>query len=291
MFRVKFVVKTLGNFDGAGRANDRFSKRLLYRINRLITLKIIRKASVIDACTMQFVERHKKNLGSSGVKLELVENATNVERFYPMDGAFVRKELGLDEYDPIVCFVGGRPRDECWGLIEVSGKLIESYSKCGILFVGGRDVDVLAERAYELGTIDRCILIGQVKYEDVPKYINCADVCVSLTPMGRISEIGNSSQKIRQYISCGKPVIAPKGENLFIEEHGLGKLVNTDNMEEIFEAISYYFDLKSHQMKEIAIRAREYAVANLTVKLALEKRLTFWKRALTLKDGDLIVTL
>jgi glycosyltransferase involved in cell wall biosynthesis len=277
IFNRNVAIKTLGNYDGAGRLNDTFIKKLLYRLNSIITRQIVSRASAIDACTPQFIERHKSVFGNSQKRYELIENVTNTKTFHPMERNHVRELLGLSGYDPIVGFVGGRPDEESWPLIEGSVKLTQRFPKCGIVFVGGRGINRLKERAEVLGTHERCVFAGQVEYDRVTQYINAFDVCVSLTSMRKMAVIGNSSQKIRQYIACGKPVIASRGGNHFIEKYGLGILVNSDDVEQVCLAIAHYFNLNINQREEISKKLRSYAEKNLCVETALKKRLCFWQ--------------
>jgi len=279
VFGKKYVVKTLGDFCGTGRTNDGFVRKTLYGLNKIVTLPVLLGASAIDACTQKLIDCHRKHLKHWRGKFKLIENATNIEMFHPMDEENVRKRLGLEKYDHIVGYVGGRPDIGARALIEVSPRLVGTYPNCGIVFVGGRGIDELKKRARDLQTFNRCLFTGQIKYEELPRYINSFDVCVSLPPMERVAGIGNSSQKVRQYIACGKPVISVRGENLFIEKYGIGKLVDTGSVEEVYEAVSYFFDLDRESRTEISKKAREYAIKNLSIEAALDKRLEFWEKA------------
>jgi glycosyltransferase involved in cell wall biosynthesis len=278
VFKRNFVIKTLGDFYGSGRLSDGFVKKSLYKLNTKLTIRIASKVSAIDAPTKTFVNFHQKHIRGRKIKFKVIENATNLDTFYPMDRDRAKKRLGFENFKQIVGFVGGRPDFQVRALIEVSPKLTKAYPDCGIVIVGGRGIDQLKARAKELETINHFVFAGQVDYEELVDYINSFTVCVSLPPMDRVMAVGNSSQKARQYIACGKPVISPIGDNLFIEDLKLGKLVNTDDLDEIFRAISHYFDLDDQALNSFSKRAREYATDHLSTDAALLQRFNFWGR-------------
>ena len=66
--------------------------------------------------------------------------------------------------------------------------------------------DKLIEITSELGVSDKFTFTGRVPYEQVPFYINAADVCVAPFIKERNSRIGLSALKTYEYLACGKPI-------------------------------------------------------------------------------------
>jgi glycosyltransferase involved in cell wall biosynthesis len=110
--------------------------------------------------------------------------------------------------------------------------------------------------------------------------MNCFDVGVALDTAQRIDVIGNSSQKIRQFIACGVPVVcAGTPTHGYIREK-LGSWVDPDDAEQLFHEICSWFDLPEDMKNLFRDRARRYAVDNLSTRMAYEKRYRAWKKAL-----------
>jgi len=133
---------------------------------------------------------------------------------------------------------------------------------------------------WQLGTENIFVWVGVVPYEKVVDYINCFDVGIALDTIERLEEIGNSSQKIRQYLACGIPVICGEGTNRFIEEENLGFLVDSQNTEDIFQAVYTLFFYTGQEANKFSKRAVKYAYKNLSTDIAIKTRLEFWEKQL-----------
>ncbi len=121
---------------------------------------------------------------------------------------------------------------------------------------------------------------GIVDYEDLPFYINCMDVGISLDKDERIEFIGNASQKIRQYLACGVPVICPEGTNERIIAEGLGIGIPPNNLDHFFSAICFWFDKSREEREGIALESHQFAKNNLSTKITFEQRYLAWQRAM-----------
>ncbi|MBW1895546.1 MAG: hypothetical protein JRI47_00675, partial [Deltaproteobacteria bacterium] len=117
-------------------------------------------------------------------------------------------------------------------------------------------------------------------YRRVPSYANLLNVGVAFDEPSKVAVTGNSNQKIRQYLSVGVPVVAGGGGNAFLKEEKLGDVVDGGDNAAILESISKWLALSAKGRKEFASRARDYAVANLSVGQALEARLGMWAQRL-----------
>jgi len=191
-------------------------------------------------------------------------------------------KLGLDRFDKIVGYVGGSPSKRgAKQLVEISPKIKRRYPNVGIVIVGSdSEIDKLKIRTRQLDTEDIFMWAGVVPYEKVVDYISCFEVGIALDTTERLEKIGNSSQKIRQYLACGIPVICGKGTNRFIEEENLGFLVDSQNTEEIFEAVSTFIFYKEQEANIFSKRAVKYAYKNLSIDIAIKTRLEFWGKQL-----------
>jgi glycosyltransferase involved in cell wall biosynthesis len=95
---------------------------------------------------------------------------------------------------------------------------------------------------------------------------------------------GNASQKIRQYIACGKPVISGSDGNEFLVEEQLGSNVDPNNIEEIASAVNYWLAMNREEEKAHSERAYQYALRNLSVENAIQKRVAIWNHYVDLYE-------
>jgi glycosyltransferase involved in cell wall biosynthesis len=157
--------------------------------------------------------------------------------------------------------------------------LVDRYPKLGVLIMGtGPGTPNLVARAESLGVSDHCIFTGQVPFAVVPRYVNALDVGVSLLgPKHQTS----SELKVRQYLACGKPIVAATpGSNDFLEDHGFGSLVPHDDLDRIAEHIIRWLSLSKTERAAFAARAARYAASHLAADATMARRLTLWEISL-----------
>ncbi len=174
-------------------------------------------------------------------KVLVINNGANTDIFKPMDQKKARDRLGLDDSKKYVCFVGHLA---AWQgvefLIYSAPYILEKCSDVRFLIVGdGVMKDKLVEIASEIGFSDKFTFTGRVPYEDVPVYINAADVCVAPFIKDRNSNIGLSALKTYEYLACGKPIVASNipGVKDLIELSGGGISVPAEDPGKLANAV------------------------------------------------------
>ena len=281
LIKQKYVIKTVGIKGlNLGKRSPNFLRFIVNKILSLLFDMSIQGSLAIDVCTDQYFKYYSTKLPEG--KLLKVENSVNIKRFYPINKKEIKLKLGLAQFNKIAGYVGGSPSKRgAKQLVEISPKLKEQHLKWGIVIVGDdSQTHILKKRAKQLGTENLFVWAGIVPYEKVVDYINCFDIGIALDTNERLEKIGNSSQKIRQYLACGVPVICGKGTNRFIEEENLGSLVDSQNTEEIFHAVDTYFCYTVKEAKYLSKRAVKYAYKNLSTDIAIKTRLDFWGKQL-----------
>ncbi|MDD2891300.1 MAG: glycosyltransferase [bacterium] len=141
---------------------------------------------------------------------------TNVVKPIEDSGAF-RKEFGLD--DSFTVGVLGsinwsKSLEMCygWEIVEVIKLLNDMDVKRkikGIIIGEGDGVPILKKKAEEYGILDKIIFLGNVKYEELYKYISLMDICIS-TQTNNILGWMRTTGKIPIYLSCNKYILATK---------------------------------------------------------------------------------
>jgi glycosyltransferase involved in cell wall biosynthesis len=198
-------------------------------------------------------------------KVLVINNGANTDIFKPMDQKQARARLGLDDSKKYVCFVGHLA---AWQgvefLIYSSPLILEKCPDVRFLVVGdGVMRERLLKIASEMGLSEKFTFTGRVPYEDVPVYINAADICVAPFIKERNSKIGLSALKTYEYLACGKPIVASSisGVKDLIDLSGGGIPVTPENPEELANAVvKLISDQKTRST--MGEQGRKYVVEN-----------------------------
>jgi|SRR5690625_4676483 len=278
---IPYAVKTAGNgrfdvFDRKGSAWQR-----LRRVNQHLYREVLDNAIVVDCVSEAHVQSLKALSTCSNIIR--VDNGVNIERFYPKESSVSRHKVGLDRFQYVVGYAG----NVAWErggmqLVEVLPRLRMRYGNVGaVIMGGGSGTDALKARARSLGVDDACVFTGSVPYDQVVDYINSFDVGVSLL---RPNKEGASEQKVRQYLACGIPVVVNSTSSAFVERCGVGHVVPYDDIDKIYEALSYWLKQSADEREDVRMRARSLAVKELSVEARLEERLDAYRSALALRE-------
>lgn len=198
-------------------------------------------------------------------KVLVINNGANTDIFKPIDQKQARAELELDNSKKYVCFVGHLA---AWQgvefLIHSAPFILDKCPEVRFLVVGdGVMRNKLMDIASEIGLSDKFIFTGRVPYENVPVYINAADVCVAPFIKERNSKIGLSALKTYEYLACGKPIVASSipGVKDLIDLSGGGISVSPENPEALANAVVKL--ISDEKMRNtMGEQGRKYVVEN-----------------------------
>jgi glycosyltransferase involved in cell wall biosynthesis len=198
-------------------------------------------------------------------KVIVINNGANTDIFKPLDQEKSREKLKLDNSKKYVCFVGHLA---AWQgvefLIYSAPYILKECPDVRFLVVGdGVMKEKLLKIASETGVTDKFTFTGRIPYENVPVYINAADVCVAPFIKDRNSKIGLSALKTYEYLACGKPIVASDipGVKDLIDLSGGGISVPSENPEELARAV---IELISDQKMQniMGEQGRKYVIEN-----------------------------
>ena len=153
-----------------------------------------------------------KKLRSFGYDPTLITNGVDTDRFVPMDGADMRRRLGIGKDEFVIGFEGSVER---WyaldRVISALPGLLEHRPATRLLIVGGSlftgFMEELKQQAEELGVLGHVIFTGPVRYYDLPGYIASMDLClIPLAPPRWVSIA--LPNKFFEYSACGKPILS-----------------------------------------------------------------------------------
>jgi glycosyltransferase involved in cell wall biosynthesis len=240
----------------------------------------LKKALFIDVCTPQLYYNYKNKYNLKNIKV--IENGVNIDLFNILDKDYCKNKCGLKTFRRVVGYCGGYPSSRgARQLVDISADLISKYPDCGILIIGDdSELSLLRQKAKQHGTNSRIVFKGIIAYEDTNLYMNCMDVGVGLDRDEKIKFVGNASQKIRQYLGCGVPVMFPKGTNKKIVDEGLGIEVSPSDLDQIYKGVCFWLDKSAKDRKELRIKAYEFARDNFSTKVIFEERYAAWENAI-----------
>ncbi|MBU1247844.1 MAG: glycosyltransferase, partial [Proteobacteria bacterium] len=253
---------------------------LLRGLGNMMRKQIIRRALGMDVA-IEGVHRQAINLLGSDESIVLVPNAANIDHFTPAAG--VLPGLEVDGAWPVLGFIGTSPSSRgVREMIELLPRLLIDFPKAAVLAAGwDNGMEELKIRAKQLGVADRCHLLGWISYPEVPKLVNAMDICFSFFEPIRIEREGNCSQKVRQYLACGKPVLSIRSGHAFLEEHDLGSIVDPADLNGVETALRLWLERIKANPEKVANKLREYAVAHLSTDRTFLDRLAFWENCIS----------
>ena len=154
---------------------------------------------------------HQEVLARMGVAADVIQDGVDTKEFTPLNVDDLRRQHKLEGV-LTVGLVGSSVWSEklgmCygWELIEMLRLLPEADVK-GIIIGSGTGIAHLKERCREYGIEDRVLFVGHVPYEELPRYLNLIDVCLSTQTNNLVGQV-RTSGKLPLYLAAGRYVLA-----------------------------------------------------------------------------------
>lgn len=185
------------------------------------------------------------------------------------EGLELRKELGYNDDEFVVCFVGSFfPWYGLEVFFEAFGKAFKERKNLRLLMVGeGRIENDLKQMAKEAGFLEAIKWVGRVSHDKVPVYLNSADAAIA--PFRRLpTKFFSSAIKIFEYMMSGSAILAPKLGQIaeVLEENFSGIFFEPGNVESVKAGI-----LKISESKEKCRVMGENAQKEALAKFTWEK--------------------
>ncbi|MGB8781319.1 MAG: glycosyltransferase [Candidatus Bathyarchaeia archaeon] len=167
---------------------------------------------------------------------------------------------------PIVGFVG-IVRD--WINVELVCKLAQSHPEYSILLIGP-----VAFGLEELQKYPNIIMLGARKYESLPSYLSCVDVCLIPFKINRLTSASNPI-KLYEYLATGKPVVSTSLPEVCNNVSELVYIAKDDEdfIRKVEEAVD---ERKKPEYEALVARRIRFAQDN-----SWEKRVDVFERLLT----------
>ena len=251
--------------------------KCLVPFQRRVMRQLIRSACAADACTPEIKQLVCRTLDCPQDKIAVVQNATNVHRFQPSDKAVARGRLGWSQFSPILGYIGGSPEKRGgMELLELARRLLPDYPNLAVAIIGKQRSELLRQRASELKLGKHAIMPGEVPYESVPQHMNALDIGFATGNVEWSARVGNSYQKVRQYLACGKPIITCGSAGSELIESGLAELVSPGDVGAMESATRKVLSRSEREQSTARQHAVQTAHMQYSTEATLRQRIDRW---------------
>jgi glycosyltransferase involved in cell wall biosynthesis len=154
---------------------------------------------------------HQELLARKGILASVVPDGVDTGQFFPQDEAQLRGKIGLDGCT-VIGLVGSlvwSPRWQmCYGseLVEVIDRLRDLPVK-GLIVGDGSGMPELKKQCAALGLQDRVLFAGRLPYDQLPRYLNLMDICLSTQTNDLAGQV-RTTGKLPLYLACGRFVLS-----------------------------------------------------------------------------------
>lgn len=156
-------------------------------------------------------QAHRELLSRRSIAADVIPDGVDLDQFHPQPEPELRRQLGLDGC--IAIGVMGsliwNPRWQfCygWDLIEAIGRLRDLPVK-GVIIGDGSGLPYLEKRCAEQGVQDRIVFLGRLPYDELPRYLNTFDICLSTQSNDLAGQV-RTTGKLPLYLACGRFVLS-----------------------------------------------------------------------------------
>ncbi len=242
----------------------------LWVIKQYIGLSIRNSRRII--CVTDEIRKRLKDIYGINKGVYTLHNGANIKLFKPLQSQIVRKEIGLGETDFVIGFVS---YFQYYNDVEIAVKAVsilrEKIQNLKLLLVGAwaqqshkKKIEGVISKTIEKNVV----LVGEVPYERVNKYISAFDIAISTFSI----DVGDGSvMKVQEYLACGKPVIASNISSLtFVEEIGAGKLIPIGDLKTFVETITA-LERSRLKLKRMGNKGREYVIQNYSWEIVVKR--------------------
>lgn len=149
-------------------------------------------------------------------------------------------------------------------LLQSIEKLLGKRADVRVVLIG-YPIEEVAAFLHDKGLVERCTLVGRVRFEDLPGYLAQADI--GLDP--KIERAGEGSGKILNYMAAGLPVVAFDSDNNrdFLGDHET--LVSNGSVDRFVDRIESLIEQPDLRRRE-GERNRQRVLETLTWDAGIE---------------------
>lgn len=201
-------------------------------------VKIILKRVNLVTTDAHHVVQRLEALGANPEMVHIINFGTDVDKFSPQisDGD-LRQKLGLGTSPAVISLRSLEPVYDIPTIFQAAQIVLREVPEAKFLIIGkGSQEAILRQQAVDLGISESIIFVGYVRNDELPKYLNSADIYVSVS----LSDAGLAGST-SEAMACGLPVIVTDfGDNAAWVKDGVnGFTIPLRNPDILAERILY----------------------------------------------------
>src|SRR5262249_21558419 len=156
---------------------------------------------------------HKEWLAQRGLCAEVIQDGVDCSQVTPLRVEDLRRQYHLEGVLTIGLVgssIWSTRLRTCygWDLVEVI-RLLRDRPVRGVLIGDGSGLPVLQERCRSYGIEDRVLFLGRIPFDQLPRYLNLIDVCLSTQTNDLVGQV-RTTGKLPLYLAAGRYVLASK---------------------------------------------------------------------------------
>ena len=241
--------------------------------------KMLIKAEGVITRSHHSIDFHLNTIGTTYKnKFDVVFNGRNAEFFKPNqeEKSLKRKELGISENDKVFVYCGSLGPQYGWKeMTQIFSEYLKNHSKAKFLILTGSPS--FAEDNMPKSITNNAI-IKSVPFDEVPKYLNVADVAFAIREP-KISMQGVAPIKLGEYLLMNLPTIASAGigdSEEILSEIPNCLLFHHDNPEMINQSNQFVENLKNAKIEDI----RKYGLTYFSIEKSAESYIKALKKVI-----------
>jgi glycosyltransferase involved in cell wall biosynthesis len=255
----KFHVKTIGDLDFISRYQVGGFYEVFRKIFNHVHLSawgyVLKKAHSVDVCTPELRELLSVRFGPAiAKKCTVIPNGVDTVRFNYSTGEDLERRKRSRNFELVLGYFGGRPIERGGLHIIRAVRHLREQGWKALGLVAGGDKPSLVRAADQLGVSDWVTIWDRIPAEEIPPLIRRIDIGIGLDSGWRANVVGNSYQKINQYLACGAGVVMAGTRDAEMASLENVRVVNPEEIDEVIDAIQ---DLAHRPWQEKARSARQ----------------------------------
>ncbi|GEM_PF-526776 len=164
-------------------------------------------------------------------QFRIIPNGVDERRFRPLDQADCQRRLGLRPERSYIVFVGSfYPHHSLQTLVRAAPAILARHPEAHFLLVGdGVQRPFVEAEVKRRGLQGAFTFTGEVPYDEVPRWVGAASICVVLLRNQLGPGYGCSAIKLFEYMACGRPIVL--GCNIATDHDVVAMVKDTDTGE------------------------------------------------------------
>lgn len=156
---------------------------------------------------------HQELLLARGITSVVIPDGVDTEQFRPQLSSDVRTKYGL-EGATVIGLLGSLIWNTRWQMCY-GWELVEAFDSLrdlpvkGLIIGEGSGLARLKEQCLACGLGNRIIFAGRISYDDLPRYLNAMDICLSTQTNDTAGQV-RTTGKLPLYLACGRFVLASR---------------------------------------------------------------------------------